>query len=355
MRAGPSDMSEQSETIAVVGASPFAWLLAGLLASDHSRAVVLVGPAPQPFALRPLPSLSVAPLTRPQSWALLHDATREAVRRLSRIAPRMGERVDLALLAGSPTSRIALGHIRRMAEGFGHPAEPIDRAEQSGIGLRDTWLFDTALFMAAAPRWLASANVTVTHTPEALTVNRDGSATLADTLITRVILADDWAILSHLSADEISAFARVERWVGIETPPHRPLPFRAGFDLDSGAVFAQSAQGTISGAAPDDDGKGIARIAACLAQDPAPRLAARTRFERLVSHDGAPVIGPTRRGQMFVIAGLGPLDLVLAPTLAAIVCGTASPSGAEWSTAHGAALRQPRRPVAEFSPYGGTA
>ncbi|WP_421950873.1 hypothetical protein [Pelagibacterium sp.] len=344
-------MTEQAKTIAVVGASPFAWLLAGLLASDHSRAIVLLSPPPNPHALRPLPPLSLAPVTRPETWSILMAHARPALRRLSRIVPAIGERIDMRVGARSAQAMIALSHMRHIAGGFGYPVDPIEKtAHGMRVGLRDVRSINAAALFAAAPSWLAATNVAVLSSVEGLKIRRDGGARFGATSIDQVILADDDAILRWLDADEIATFARIEHWAGIETAPQRLARYRAGFDLDTGTVFAQAGDGVIRAAARNDDGEALARIADCLSLDPAPRLAAQTSLTRLFSHDGAPVLGPTRRDKVFVVAGLGTLDLVLAPLIAGIVSGRASGLEAEWAAAHGADLRQPRREFADFHP-----
>src|SRR5690606_4989961 len=197
---------------------------------------------------------------------------------------------------------------------------------------------------------LASANVAMLNALDGLRLKRDGSASFGAIAIDQVILADDAAILDWLDEGEIAHFARVEHWLGIETLPLRHARYRAGIDLDTGAVFAQSGDGVIRAAARDDDGDGFETIAASLAHDTAPRLAARTRFRRLATHDGAPAFGPTRRARIFVVAGLGVLDIVLVPRIAAVIAGAAGGVEAEWAAAHGADLRQPRREIADFAP-----
>lgn len=344
-------MTEQSKTIAVVGASPFASLLAGLLAADHSRAIVLLSPPADPHRLRPLPSLSLAPVTRPETWSLLGTHARQTVRRLSRIAPAISARIDMRLSARSADATIALSHIHRTAEGFRLPLDPpVKSGDETVLGLRDVRLFDTAPLVAAAPAWLAASNVAVVSSAAGLKLKRDGSASFGATAIDQVILADDAAILGWLDPDDIAHFARIEHWLGIETLPRRHARYRAGIDLDTGAVFAQSGDGIIRAAVRDDDGEGFERIALSLAHEAPARLAAQTRFPRLVTHDGAPAFGPTRRAKVFVIAGLGVLDIALAPRLAAIIAGAASGIAAEWASVHGAGLRQPRRDIAEFVP-----
>ncbi|WMT88083.1 hypothetical protein NO932_05600 [Pelagibacterium sp. 26DY04] len=344
-------MTEQSKTIAVVGASPFAWLLAGLLAADHSRAVVLLGPPPNPHLLRAVPSLTLAPIARPQTWSLLRAHTRPAVRRLMRIAPGIGERIDMQLSARSADAAIALGHIYRTADGFGFPIDPpVRTGSASVLTLRDVRAFNLSLLLSAAPAWLASVNVALVNSTGALKLKRDGSASFGTTTIDQVVLADDAAIIDWLEPDEIAHFARIEQWIGIETAPQRHHRYRVGLDLDSGAIFAQAGDGIVRAAARDDDALGIARIASALPFDPAPRLAARAHFRRLATHDGAPVLGPTRRGRLFVVAGLGPLDIVLAPLVATIIAEKATGTDAQWAAAHGTDRRQPRRDVAEVVP-----
>src|SRR5690606_23609752 len=166
-------MTEQSKTIAVVGASPFAWLLAGLLAADHSRAVVLLGPPADPHRLRPLPALSLAPVTRPQTWALLDTHMRRTVRRLSRLAPGVAERIDMRISAGSPDGAAALSHIHRTAEGFRMPLDPPVATDGATVlGLRDVWLFNPNPLIAATPAWLASANVAMLNALDGLRLKR---------------------------------------------------------------------------------------------------------------------------------------------------------------------------------------
>lgn len=332
-------MTAHSDPIAVVGTSPFAWLLAGLLALDHKRAVRLLGEPPDPYRLWATPALSVAPLTRPQSWALLASETRRAVRRISRIGSGIVQRADVHMTAGSPESKVALSHIRHMMEGFGHTITPEGTASPPGaMRIGDAWSIDIARFTRTVPGWLASSAVDI--------ASFTGKADLPDT--SKIVLADDWAVLSVLATREIERIARIVPHLGIETAPVVPGSRRIVLDLESGASLAQSANGSIRGVAPDGDGAGLTRIAACLPPHARPRLMARTRFSRLLPRDGAPVIGPLGRTNHFAVMGLGGLDLLLAPVVARLVVDGASPAETAWAQAHGAGRR--RNGVAEFVP-----
>lgn len=348
--SGSRDMTAQARTIAVVGSTPFAWLLAGLLASDHSRAIVLVSPAPDPQRLIAVPSLSISALTRPETLALLADAQKADAKRISRIAPNLLRRGNLALFGSTPASRAALGHMRHAMTGFGHVVEPIRFAPTGEFRIRDIWHFNAEAFEAAAPAWLASNNVAVVNSSAGLKLGKDGTASFGATRFDCVVLADDRAIIDRLSEKEVASFARPQAFVGLRTASTHATPDRVRMDIDTGAFLARGETGQWEGFAANQDGKGMERIRACLPEGMQTRLAARTHFMRLLTHDDAPVVGQTRRSKAFVIAGLGVLDIALAPLLARLIAGAASPAEARWGEAHAASLRQPRRDVAEFAP-----
>lgn len=344
-------MTAQAKTIAVVGSTPFAWLLAGLLAADHSRAIVLISSPHDRHRLALPPSLSVAPITRPETWARLTEIAAPAARRLSRIVPGSARRTDVIFGARSPAARMALSHIRHLMAGFGHAVEPASADQDSAaLRVRDAWAFDGDAFQAAAAPWLAATNVAVVNSGSGLKVRRDGTASFGTTNFDLVVLADDQSIADRLPSDDLAGFANMTGHVGIHTSPVSSMVTAVNIDLDTGATAFRGKTGNLIATAYDDDGKGIDRIRAGMPHDIAPRLAAKTRFRTLHTHDGAPVVGVPRRSGMFIIAGLGALDLVFAPMLARLIAGDASGVEAEWAAAHAADLRQPRAEVADYVP-----
>ena len=73
-------------------------LLAGLLATAHSKRVCLVGDSGSAFRLPRSADLSVMPVTRPETWALLKETTPEVVRLVGRLRGRSGmQRIDPSL------------------------------------------------------------------------------------------------------------------------------------------------------------------------------------------------------------------------------------------------------------------
>lgn len=339
-------MTARARSIAVVGSTPFAWLLAGLLAADHSRDVVLVTDSVDAGRLWPLVSLSLCPVTRPQTWAVLAGHGQHTARRLARIGPGLTARTDLTILARTPAARVAQSHMRHMAAGFGHAVEPDGAA---AIRVRDIWRFDAAAFAALAPQWLAASGVALADAAADLKIRKDGGSSIGDAGLDLVVLADDAAILAHLQTQEIAPFATRYDHLGIMTAPVPGPRLPAIADLDTMALLAQNENGQIVGMARDDDGKGLERIAHALPDSVAPRMAARTRPLRLLTHDAAPAFGTIRRGKLFVAAGLGGLDIVLAPLVAEAIADAASGPDLQWAAAHGLGLRQPRADVAEYA------
>ncbi|RDE10454.1 hypothetical protein [Pelagibacterium lacus] len=298
-----------------------------------------------------LPSLSVAPLTRPETLSLLVKYGPGAARQTNRIARGAAGRGDLALTAHGAASGAALSHIRHMLAGFGRVVEPLGApAGTTRVRVRDVWQFHAAPFLAAAPAWLAGANAAMVNAASGLKLRKDGSASFGATPVDLVVLADDAAIVSRLAEAEVAAFAARVAHLDIATEPVAPLATPSIIDLDGGAQLAQDASGRLIGSAQDSDGRGLARITAALPEGVATRLAARGRSTRLLPHDGAPVLGPTRKNRLYVVAGLGRCDMALAPLVARLIVGKATPAEAEWAAAHGAELRQPRANVADFAP-----
>lgn len=255
----------------------------------------------------------------------------------------------MRLLARSGEGKLALSHIRHMAPGFGYTVEPHAFDGASALRIRDIWGFDPAAFMSAAPAWLAGANVGVVSARSGLRFRRDGTASFASTELDKVILADDAAIIELLAEDEVAGFASASDHIAILTTPVAPAPLFT-VDLDSGGTLVPLAHGTVHGSAPDIGGDGLSRIANCLPAGAGARLAARHRSKALLTHDGAPAFGPLRRNGPYVIAGFGPLDIVLAPLLARLIAGGGTALEAEWAAAHHTQLRQPRPSVAEYHP-----
>ena len=72
-------MTEAHADFVVVGSTPLARLVAGLLASVHGKTVVFSGESQSGYRLPRGLDLSVAPITRPETWALLKAVLPESL------------------------------------------------------------------------------------------------------------------------------------------------------------------------------------------------------------------------------------------------------------------------------------
>jgi hypothetical protein len=114
---------------------------------------------------------------------------------------------------------------------------------------------------------------------------------------------------------------------------------------DRGVSLAQRADHTIlalvSGPAEIE-----ARLASAL-QGPFPlQRTATAHFRKLVSIDGAPVIGRITPSRLFAIAGLGDAAAFFAPPLARFLIGEGTADEKSWFAEH--APSRPREAIADF-------
>lgn len=344
-------MTELSKTIAVVGTSPFALLLAGLLATDHSRGVVLVTEPANPFRLSRQFSLSVGALTRPNTWQLVRANAQGVLRRLGRLSSGAVERTDLMMLAEDAQSAQGLRHVHHMAAGFGYVVERPVAPTPNGVALlfRDVHRLVEAAFVPAALEWLEKSGVVIVEGQEKLSLVRGGGRLDGGAEAELVVLADDDAVRRFLPSGELNNALTPVPATSLLTTATARLDQSIILHVDSGAVVSQRGDGGLEIVAPDAGGQGPAIAGTMLPPSQRPRLAARHSHTRLVSVDGAPVLGSPAKGRPFVIGGLGPVDMMLAPTIARILCQAPVDFEAQWAFAHQPSGRK-RRAVAEFSP-----
>lgn len=338
-------MPDAPQTIAVVGASVFATVLAGLLARDHSKDVVLVAPASTPHRLPRSASLSVAPVLRPETWRIATAQWPETRKLLGQLGSDIVSRTDPVIAATGFEAETALSHLRHLAAGFGCATEPVAPAPGDGakaIRMRDVEWIDHLSLSAVLPAWLQTAGVkSITPQAAGLSIRRDGSGRVHDRTIDCVILADDDAMIAHIAPEILDETARAVKALAVlsEPAPRQPMPHV--MRLDSAASVFQRADGGMLAHAPDPDGFGETRIVKALSMLADVRRAAYVSHDLLLSHDGAPLIGPMRQTRVWAMSALGHLDLALAPMLARFVAGVASADEMEWCVA--------RRPTRSFA------
>lgn len=332
-------MSSTRVDFAVIGATPLARLVAGLLASRHGKSVLYQGESQSGYRLPRGIDLSFAPVTRPETWALLQTAIPEAARLISKIAGRSSfSRADPVFWAQSRQGMDSVDHLRHMAQAFKFSAERVPAgllgAGRKGVMLRDAFLLHRASLEPGLDRWLGKAGVLRLATGTPLLLRADGSAE-ADAGEQRIeigqtVLADDAAILAHLSRDSWPAILYDHVASTILTEPGKPLATGLMHQIDSGIVLMQHTNGSIAAMGPGPIEQFSAAVQNLLGPERSLRQVGQSSYNRLVTPDGAPAAGRAGGSGPDVLAGFGTLGAFLAPAIARWLAGAASDAENRW-------------------------
>ena len=111
----------------------------------------------------------------------------------------------------------------------------------------------------------------------------------------------------------------------------RPLPTPIRRFPDRGVTLLARPGNTVL-ALVSGDADVDARLASCLPGPFPTKRLATTRYRRLATRDGAPVIGKV--GKQFMVAGLGDASPFFAPALARLIAGVTEPDEKRWFAAH---------------------
>jgi hypothetical protein len=351
-------MADAVLDFAILGSTPLAGLVAGLLASVHGKRVCLVAEPWSPFRLPRRHDVSVAPATRPETWAQLRALTTESRRLLATLGKGVSERIDPLFVADLPESADALSHMRHMAAAYGYAVERVaDRAAaETGATyrVRDAVALVGGRIEPAIGAWLERHGVRSFPTAAtAVTLRRDGTArlVLAGEIAeaARVVLADDEAILRHLDPEERERVLVERRMTAILTEPARPLAAPMITYLDRDVALTQRPKGGILVLAGGSGAEAEQRVGACFGALSPLRRVGQTSFTTLASRDAAPLAGTVRGQRAIVLAGFGATGAFLAPALARYLAGAATESEAAYFAARGPARGTARRPVADFA------
>ncbi len=322
----------------VIGASALARLLAGLLAGEHARRVLFVGESQSGYRLPRGVDLSVAPVTRPETWALLTNGVAETLRLAGRIGGRGAfQHIDPIFFAATTPAVEALSHARHMAGGFGVTVEPAPSslvgASRQGVIVRDAIRLNPAVLEPALDRWMEAQGV-VSSTPDSVSVAMDGSAVLAVGTARiearNAVLTDSGAIIAHLPLRQWTPLLQRIQTATLLTTPTQPLAAPVMVDLDSGATLVQQPEGGIAGIGHGDLAVVSRRMQDLLGTQRQVELAGQTAYPLLATADGAPAFGRAAGQGADVVAGLGAFGAFLAPALARWLAGKSSAVEADW-------------------------
>ena len=351
-------MTEARADFVIVGSTPLARLIAGLLASVHGKSVVFSGESQSGYRLPRGIDLSVGPITRPETWALLKSGLPETLKLISRIGGRRTwSRVDPILFSEATPGKEAMAHIRHMALAFGHAAERVPATtigpERDGLLLRDAVLLHRPTLEIALDKWLEQQGVHRPSDGALLTVLADGSAELVadgDRLeIAQTVLADDPAIMAHVPAAQWPALLVRRVASTILTEPTRPIAAPVMHRLDTGLTLVQQQAGRgIAAMGPGAIDPFSAALGVLLDKEHQFRQAGQSSYETLLATDAAPAVGRLRGTGPDILAGLGPSGAFLAPSIARWLCGKGTPAENSWLTARLVDRKTSPSPVTEF-------
>lgn len=338
-------MQEEKADIIIAGNTPLAALLAGLLASIHGRKVVLYGDIDWTYRLPTGIDLSVAPVTRPDSWAMLAQAGPEATRLLGRIGGKGAlYRIDPVFSADTSAGADALSHMRHVASEFGFAVEKFNQAAVSTeIGhayrLRDAIALSRPRLAQPIQHWLDQNKVqTISPRGSQAIIMSAGAASIAlrDRIVEAPmsVLADDAAILAHLPENAWSVLRRSAATAYL-TEPTAPMISRAMIHIDRQVELYQAENGSVTLVAEGSGPDAHRRVGAALAGHGPIRAAGEREMEIVRSADGAPFIGSSKDSGIFVLADLGPTGVFLAPALARFIAGTAGQAEQAYFAARG--------------------
>ena len=331
-------MTSSQADFAVVGSTPLARLLAGLLASAHGKTVLFLGESHAAYRLPQGIDLSLAPITRPETWFLLQSVVPESLKLISRIGGRgTWSHIDPLLVAKGEEHREALAHVRQMALGFGYEAEPVSRLPSGvsgeGVLLRDAVLLHRAALEAKLDQWLTAQDVRKVPGSDGLVLHADGSGEVSVEGTTlecnRVVLADDQAVLQHLGAQLSPLLLRQQSSTVFTAGVERSrIPLMLQLDTDL-SILTQPGRGMVA------TGSGAIlnvaeRLRLLVPQQESFQPAGQSSFDTLAATDGAPALGCPGDTGVDVLVGLGPTGAFLAPAIARWLCGSASSTEAAW-------------------------
>ncbi len=350
-------MKDQVADFVLVGSTPFALLLAGLLSGKYERHILLISRRTPSFRLPHCIDLSCAPITRPQSWAMLVRGMQETFKLTGQIAGRAAwKHVDPVFFSSAPHAIEALSHMRHMAQAFGVAAEQAPKslldAGYHGVIFRDAALLDRLAFQPHLLKWLHKTGVQLIA-PEAMSIADDGSAVITNDGVElcarQTMLADDAAILSHLKDAQWPGLLVRHPAATILTAPTRTLAARVMMEIESGLILLKQLEGGIAAIGLESMVSLSGRVQNLLGQTGPIEQLGQTRFIKISTKDGAPAVGRINGTGPDIVAGLGPIALFFVPALARWLCNKASADEADWFGARLVSRRTSDTPVSEYS------
>ena len=350
-------MAEGAFDYVIMGSTPLAGLVAGLLQSAHGKRICLVAEPHSPFRLSRSLDISVAPLTRAETLLLLKRLSAETLKLLGTLGKGLTERIDPLFIAELPATIAAHSHFRHQAVTLGHVVE---RLADKSIGpgavfrVREVHRLLTGKIEPALAAWLDRLEVRRLDAREVtIIIRRDGAVRIShaglEVEARHAILADDAAILAHLDEDERDRSLQTVPALTLSTEPAKPLHAPLMVYADRGVTVQQRGKSGLTALVTGDAMTAHARLGASLPTQGRLRRAGEAKFRTLVTTDGAALLGAARGIKATMLAGFGPTGAFLAPAIARMIAGKASEDEKSWFASREATRGNLRQNVAEFS------
>ncbi len=350
-------MASDSFDHLIIGSTPVAGLVAGLLAIEHGKRVCLVGEPFSPFRLQRHFGVSISPVTRPETLILIKRASAETGKLITGIGKGLMSRVDPLFVAETRDSAGALSHFRHLAMTLGYAVEPVADRSLPGafmVKVRDAQLLGHGKLEPALEAWLGRHDVR--HLDEADTeviLRKDGTARIAHdghvVEAAQAVLLGDRAILQYLDADNLDRSIATIPGASFLLEGGKALPSPFVSYVDRGVMVEQNGRASMSALVSGDPVTARARLGSVVAKSGALRIAGETAHPTLRTADGAPYVGAARGSKVTIVAGLGPVAPFLAPLVARHLAGKSAPDEAQWIAARGPTRGNQRLQVAEHS------
>lgn len=321
---------------AIFGGNALAGLVAGLLAHDHNKHVLLIADPVSPQRLPRSVDLALLLATRPQSWKMLRRGVGETLALMTSLgAEKSVEAVDVRVATDLPATRTALAHIAAIARGYGQSSGP------------ET--FRAVPRLSGPVSLTRSRVVTVDRDAATLDVSRASGAQLrisgepAD--VGQIVIADNADLLDLLPADQRPLPLALRSMSATLTAPTKRLPAPVMMFPDRGVTLQQRADLSIL-ALVGGDSDAEARLASTLPGPFPLQRHATTRFRRLVTSDGAPMIGRVKPSKLMVLSGLGDAAAFFAPIVARFLAGVPADDEKPWIAS--LSPSRPREAITDF-------
>jgi len=308
---------------AIIGSTPKAAILACMLAKTHGHDVALI--ADFPSTLRPQHGfdISIAPITRPQTWNLLKEnisQTKDFLHKTSNT--NVIERVDPVFVATNKNGDIALSYMRNIALAFGFMSESQAISDRfiSSYQFRDATRLLRRPFFTSLNARLDKCGVK-TFSREKLklkNIKKETQIILKEKkfFAKQIILADDRAIEEFLSPSEITKQFKTITTQGFLVEPTEKIKSSVMFNLDSGLIIHQRNNNSLDCLAPKTKISLEQKICQMTNKNQILRLAGKTQFSTLISQNDAPIIGKIARSKYISLASFGEVGLFLTPAIA---------------------------------------